>query len=272
MKAAIVDKHVLAVVEIDRILEKLKKSNELLDLIGKGLNDYLERKRQCFPRFFFLSNSELLEILSETKDPTRVQPHLKKCFEGIAQLDFDEELEVIKMKSQTNEIIPLVKKISTVKARGQVDKWLADLEIQMRDSLKQQIETAMQSYDDKVITDSVKIFPSQVLLCVNYMSWTTKIELALRSSSVKEELQKVKDENEKYLDGLSKLVLSETNKILCQTYANLVLAQGFYGIIIDELVSPMDLKLSGVLLISWIDYRWLKNMEPMKSPSLGNQD
>lgn len=140
------DPHVLKVCDMPDLLHRLKTSNVELELIQKGLNQYLEVKRLYFPRFFFLSNDEMLEILSETRDPTRVQPHLKKCFEGINSLEFEPNLDISGMYSAQKEFIKFSTLVSTNDAAGSVEKWLLDVEKVMIASMKQVTHFAFEDY------------------------------------------------------------------------------------------------------------------------------
>ena len=72
-------------------LASFQKASETLDRIQKNLEEYLDTKRMAFPRFYFLSNDELLEILAQTKNVQAVQPHMSKCFDGIKSLDFGDD-------------------------------------------------------------------------------------------------------------------------------------------------------------------------------------
>ena len=65
----------------------LNDMNNKLEEIQKSLDMYLETKRQLFPRFYFLSNDDLLEILGQSRNPEAVQPHMKKCFDNVVKLD-----------------------------------------------------------------------------------------------------------------------------------------------------------------------------------------
>ena len=70
----------------------------------------------------------MLEILSKTKDPLKVQPHLNKIFEGVNELAFDEHLCIKAMFSEQGEKIDFTSPVYTNAARGSVEKWLSEVQ------------------------------------------------------------------------------------------------------------------------------------------------
>ncbi|KAA8590936.1 hypothetical protein FQN60_001879 [Etheostoma spectabile] len=149
MRHCVKDPKILQATSLPGLLEKLQDSNILLESIMKGLNAYLEKKRLFFPRFFFLSNDEMLEILSETKDPLRVQPHLKKCFE----------------------------------AKGAVEKWLVQVEDGMIRSVRDVVARSRLAYAETARRQWVKEWPGQVVLCTSQIFWTLEVHEAIRAGA-----------------------------------------------------------------------------------------
>ena len=174
----------LDVIQIPNLGKNLKECHRKLEEVQKGLNDYLEEKRSAFPRFYFLSADELLEILSETKEPEKVQPHLKKCFEGIARLHFDGEKKIHAMYSKEGEKVPFTKIIDPVLAKGNVEKWLVEGEDVMLKSVKDFHEKAMQDYSRKEREKWVTQWQGMGVLCIAMMFWTSQAEEAMKKGGI----------------------------------------------------------------------------------------
>lgn len=166
-----------------------------MDEVHKCLEAYLESKRVIFPRFYFLSNDELLKILAQTRNPQAVQPHLRKCFDSITRLefallpekprdapgsDFDTEQDTIYSKDVLKMISPEGEKVSLtrgLKAQGHVEDWLCKVEEAMFVSLRALSKDAIANYQLMSREEWVMSgYPSQVVLTISQMMWCKEME------------------------------------------------------------------------------------------------
>lgn len=205
MEKTIKNNIVTQVMTIANLYNDFKKSNQRLDEIQKSLKDYLETKRRAFPRLYFLSDDELLQILSETKDPLRVQPHLKKCFDGIDRLHFTEDLVITAMMGRDGEKIEFTRTVSPAEFSGQVELWLFEVQKVMFESVKRKIQESMKSYTTMERTDWIASVPGQIAIGVGQLFWTKEVEDSILNMGVRGV--------QRYFKQLEKQILSIVERV-----------------------------------------------------------
>lgn len=166
---------------ISGIAKKLEDACLVLNMCERSLSQYLNKKRQVFPRFYFVSRADLLDILSKGAVPTAVCKHLPKLFDSIAELKFAVDASgaatklAVGMFSKENEYIPFCEPLDCT---GQVEQWLNRLVETMRKTLHQLLSEAVTTYQEKPREQWLFDYPAQIVLAATQIWWNTEVNLA----------------------------------------------------------------------------------------------
>uniref|UniRef100_A0A8D3CJW0 Dynein axonemal heavy chain 11 n=1 Tax=Scophthalmus maximus TaxID=52904 RepID=A0A8D3CJW0_SCOMX len=166
-----------------QLFEKLEDLQKRLALCEKALAEYLETKRLAFPRFYFISSADLLDILSKGSRPKEVTVHLSKLFDNMSDLEFaqNEQLDnpklAVGMYSKEREYVPFKTECSCC---GPVEAWLASLEESMKDCVRGHLSEAVSVYEDKPREQWILDFPAQVALTGSQIWWSNDMEIVFK--------------------------------------------------------------------------------------------
>ncbi|XP_070553238.1 cytoplasmic dynein 2 heavy chain 1-like isoform X2 [Ptychodera flava] len=190
--------------EFRAIMQDVSRDNRVLSLVGqtglrnsligmldqlqrcqKSLNEFLEEKRSAFPRFYFIGDDDLLEILGQATNPAVIQTHLKKLFAGIHSVEFDEGCKrIMAMKSLEGEVVPLKKPVTIT---PEVENWLSRLSDEMKETLKalllEYLKASKKNSDSGLDPNQ---FPSQILCLAEQIQFTEDCEIAIKEGRLQE--------------------------------------------------------------------------------------
>ena len=176
-----------------------------LEKCQKALNEYLDMKKNVFPRFYFVSNSALLDILSNGNNPPKIMPHLGSIYDGIGSLEFvlpeDDPDMVVEEKKDVDDgdvvVARLPEKASGMNAKdgeqvafghffsmnGAIENWLNKLTACMQNTLRTVTEGSLKEASNWDVDNPREEwcfnYPSQIALLACQVLWTEETEAAL---------------------------------------------------------------------------------------------
>ncbi|XP_068157565.1 LOW QUALITY PROTEIN: dynein beta chain, ciliary [Drosophila tropicalis] len=205
------------VLQHNDIMDQLLQLQQRLAVCEKALNDYLETKRLAFPRFYFISSADLLDILSNGNNPQVIDRHLIKLFDSILRLQYETNTtHAVGMHSKENdEYVSFVGETGGgqifIECSGRVELWLRAIIYQMRSTLHELFRRALHAFGEKPRELWLYDWPAQVALCCSQISWTADVNRSF--SNMEEGYEGVMKELHKrqmaQLNALINLLLGE---------------------------------------------------------------
>lgn len=210
---------VIDVLNIPGVQRALERLADLLGKIQKALGEYLERERTSFPRFYFVGDEDLLEIIGNSKNVARLQKHFKKMFAGVASILLNDDNTVITgIASREGEEVCFVSPVSTID-HPKINEWLSLVEKEMRVTLASKLANAVQeikgfkdNIDPKLYMEWVDKYQAQIVVLAAQIIWSEDVEAALlkmNSEPQRGPLEKVLQQVEQTLNVLADSVLQE---------------------------------------------------------------
>ncbi|EDV95038.1 GH23822 [Drosophila grimshawi] len=170
------------------VLQQLLELQQRLSICEKALNDYLETKRLVFPRFYFISAADLLDILSNGNNPQVIDRHLIKLFDSILRLQYETNTtHALGMHSKENdEYVTFVgsqdqDQAAFIDCSGRVELWLRGVIQQMRSTLHELFRRALVAFGEKSRDIWLYDWPAQVALCCSQIHWTVDVNRSFAS-------------------------------------------------------------------------------------------
>ncbi|UYV74436.1 DYNC1H1 [Cordylochernes scorpioides] len=166
---------VMDILNIPGVQRSLERLADLLGKIQKALGEYLERERSSFPRFYFVGDEDLLEIIGNSKNIPRLQKHFKKMFAGVAGILLNEENTVVKgVASKEGEEVIFVNPVS-ITQHPKINEWLTLVEREMRVTLARLLASAVAD---------MGAFKEGPINSDDYIAWVDKYQVIYRTDSL----------------------------------------------------------------------------------------
>lgn len=180
------DTHLLAVCAFPSLLDVLKENNESMELILTSLSPFIDAKRAQIPRLYFLSNDEVLTLMT-TSDFHLMMSIVTKMFMNVASFNCHEKdggdgelsmaniqrIRITGIVGEDGDVLPLGKNIQL---NQPMDVWVSQLIDSMHSTVKDNIIAAIPGCDKGSFTDWVMSTNTYVAVIALYVVFCQEME------------------------------------------------------------------------------------------------